>query len=137
MVCQLALQDDTTRSSITEILAQEPDLLTRSLGQQVTKLLSDVMGHVQSSHPIVLVLDALDEYETDSQGREGGELLLFLARSVISSTSSVKSLVTIRLEPTIHKMFDEIKTSTSGSEVLQLHDIDRTIVRNDIQHYLE
>jgi tRNA A37 threonylcarbamoyladenosine biosynthesis protein TsaE len=66
MVYQLALQDDTIRSSITEALAQEPDLLTRSLGQQVTKVLSDVIGHVQSSHPIVLVLDALDECETDS-----------------------------------------------------------------------
>jgi hypothetical protein len=100
-------------------------------------LLSDVIGHVQSSHPIVLVLDDLDECETDSQGREGGQLLLLLARSVISSTSSVKSLVTSRLEPTIRKMFDEMKTSTSGSEVLQLHDMDRTIVRNDIRHYLE
>jgi hypothetical protein len=44
--------------------------------------------------------------------------------------------VTSRLEPTIRDMFDEIQASTSKPEVVQLHDLDRAVVREDIHRYL-
>jgi hypothetical protein len=136
LVYQLALQDDTIRSHVTQLLAQEPDLPSRSLSQQATKLLGEAVARTQGSRPIVLVLDALDECETDSHGREGGQLLILLARACSMATRSVKLLVTSRLEPTIREMFDEIQASTSRPQVIQLHDIDRTVVRGDIQRYL-
>jgi hypothetical protein len=136
LVYQLALQDDDIRSSVTRVLAREPDLLSRSLEQQVTKLLDDAIRHVKSQQSFVLVLDALDECETDSQGREAGQLLLLLARSVSVSDGSIKLLVTSRLESTIRNMFNEIQKTSPQSQVLQLHDIDRAVVRNDIRQYL-
>jgi hypothetical protein len=136
LVYQLALQDDDIRSCVTRVLAQEPDLLSRSLDQQVTKLLDDAVKHVRGPRFFVLVLDALDECKIDSQGREGGRLLLLLARSVSTSGGFLKLLVTSRLESTICEMFDEIQRSTSKSQVLQLHNIDRAVVRNDIRQYL-
>jgi hypothetical protein len=135
-VYQLALLDEDIRSSATRALAEEPDLLSRSLDQQVKKLLDDGIKHLKSSRSFVLVLDALDECEVDSLGREGGQLLLLLARSVNASGGSVKLLVTSRLEPTIRDMFNEIQKRSSQSQVLQLHDIDRAVVRNDIRQYL-
>jgi hypothetical protein len=136
LVYQLALQDSTIRSSVSQALAEEPDLITRSLSQQVAKLFGSSISGTDGSHPIILVLDALDECEADSQGREGGQLLTLLARSCSESKRSVKLLVMSRLEPTIREMFDEIQTSTPKSEVVQLHDIDRVVVREDIQRYL-
>jgi GTPase SAR1 family protein len=138
LVYQLALQDSAIRSSVSQAIAQEPDLITRSLSQQVKKLLRNSISGTEGSHPIILVLDALDECEADSQGREGGQLLIFLARLCSESKRSVKLLVTSRLEPTIREMFDEIQASASASrsKVVQLHDIDRDVVREDIQRYL-
>jgi GTPase SAR1 family protein len=138
LVYQLALQDSAIRSSVSQAIAQEPDLITRSLSQQVKKLLRNSISGTEGSHPIILVLDALDECEADSQGREGGQLLIFLARLCSESKRSVKLLVTSRLEPTIREMFDEIQAlaSASRSKVVQLHDIDRDVVREDIQRYL-
>jgi hypothetical protein len=136
LVYQLALRDDTIRSHVTRLLAQEPDLLSRSLGLQVSKLLGDSVARAEGSRPIILVLDALDECEADLHGREGGQLLVLLARACSMATRSVKLLVTSRLEPTIREMFDEIQASTSRPQVIQLHDIDRTVVRGDIQQYL-
>jgi hypothetical protein len=136
LVYQLALQDPAIRSSVSQALAEEPDLITRSLSQQVAKLFGNSICATERSHPIILVLDALDECEADSQGREGGQLLTLLARSCSESKRSVKLLVTSRLEPTIREMFDEIQASTSRSEVVQLHDIDRVVVREDIHRYL-
>jgi hypothetical protein len=137
LVYQLAAQDGSIRSKLTQALADEPDLLSRSLGHQVTKLLVGAFAGLDPSRPTILVLDALDECEADALGREGGQLLPLLAQAVDASASCVKLLVTSRLEPTIRKMFDEIQTSSSsGSKVLRLHDIDRTIVRSDIRQYL-
>jgi hypothetical protein len=137
LVHQLAAQDGSIRSKLTQALADEPDLLSRSLGHQVTKLLVGAFAGLEPSRPAIFVLDALDECEADALGREGGQLLPLLAQAVDASASFVKLLVTSRLEPTIRKMFDEIQaSSSSGSKVLRLHDIDRTIVRNDIRQYL-
>jgi hypothetical protein len=137
LVHQLAAQDGSFRSKLTQALADEPDLLSRSLGHQVTKLLVGAFAGLEPSRPVILVLDALDECEADALGREGGQLLALLAQAVDASASFVKLLVTSRLEPTIRKMFDEIQSSSElESEVLRLHDIDRTIVRNDIRQYL-
>jgi GTPase SAR1 family protein len=138
LVYQLALQDSAIRSSVSQAIAQEPDIITRSLSQQVKKLLGNSISGTESSYPIILVLDALDECEADSQGREGGQLLILLARLCSESKRSVKLLVTSRLEPTIREMFDEIQASASASrsKVVQLHDIDRDVVREDIQRYL-
>jgi hypothetical protein len=137
LVYQLAAQDGSFRSKLTQALADEPDLLSRSLGHQVIKLLVGAFDNLEPPRPVILVLDALDECEADALGREGGQLLPLLAQAVDASAPFVKLLVTSRLEPTIRKMFDEIQTSSSsGSKVLRLHDIDRTIVRNDIRQYL-
>jgi hypothetical protein len=136
LVYQLALQDDAIRMCVTQLLAQEPDLLSRSLSQQAIKLLGDSLARTEGLGAIVLVLDALDECEIDSHGREGGQLLLLLARSCSGAKRSVKLLVTSRLEPTIRDMFDEIQASTSKPEVVQLHDLDRAVVREDIHRYL-
>jgi hypothetical protein len=135
-VYQLALQDTTFRSSVTRVLVDEPDLLSRPLSHQVSQLLAGPMSYMDASASIVLVLDALDECNTDSQGREGGLLLPLLPQTVSASHIFVKLFVTSRLETSIRKMFNEIQTSSSRSEVLQLHDIDRAIVRDDIRQYL-
>jgi hypothetical protein len=137
LVYQLAAQDSKLRSILTRAIAEEPDLLSRSLGHQVSKLLGETLACLKPSRPAILVLDALDECEADAQGRQGGELLPLLAKAVDASASFFNLLVTSRLEPTIRKMFDGIQAPSSArSEVLRLHDIDRTIVRNDIRQYL-
>jgi WD40 repeat protein len=136
LVYQLALQYSSFRDLVTQVLSEEPDLISRSLNQQVARLLSDPMGHLKSSNPVILVLDALDECERDSLGREAGQLLPLLARLVGGLGGHVKLLVTSRAEPTIREMFDKIQASASTSQVLRLHDIDQGVVRADIHRFL-
>jgi hypothetical protein len=136
LVYQLALQDSSFRDLVTQVLSEEPDLVSRSLSQQVTRLLSNPMGHLKPSNPVILVLDALDECERDSLGREAGQLLPLLARLVGGLGGHVKLFVTSRAEPTIREMFDKIQASASTSQVLRLHDIDQGVVRADIHRYL-
>jgi WD40 repeat protein len=131
-VYQLAHCITSYRDSVTQILAEEPDLLSRPLSMQVGKL----MGSLKYSDPVILVLDALDECDRNHLGHEGGKLLQLLAQSFHMLGGHVKLLVTSRDESTIHNIFDDIRASALTSRVLQLHDIDHGVVRSDIRRFL-
>jgi hypothetical protein len=80
----------------------------------------------------VLVIDALDECDKDEAGRYGGTLLPLLLSAFHESTLPVKLLVTSRLERSIQLMFAKTKSAE-----IRLHEIDKSVVRADIQLYLE
>jgi hypothetical protein len=117
-------------------MRDQADLLQRPLREQVSKLVSVPLGTLQAADSLVVVIDALDECDKDAKGREGGELIPLLCAAFYSATSSVKLLITSRLEPTIQTTFEEVKQATSAQVVLKLHDIDRDVVQGDIRRYL-
>jgi hypothetical protein len=133
---QLALRSEGIRLAICRAMRDQADLLRRPLREQVSKLVAVPLVELQSADLFLIVIDALDECDKDAKGREGGELIPLLCAAFYSATSSVKLLVTSRLESTIRTIFEEVRQATSAQVVLKLHDIDHDVVRGDLRRYL-
>jgi hypothetical protein len=133
---QLALRSEGIRLAVCRAMRDQADLLRRPLREQVSKLVSVPLNELQPADRLMIVIDALDECDKDAKGRESGELIPLLCASIYSATSSVKLLVTSRVESTIQTTFEEVKQATSAQVVLKLHDIDHDVVQGDLRRYL-
>jgi WD40 repeat protein len=129
---QLAVFGSTqSRQAICRALQGRPGLLTKSLQEQVSALVTEPLRQTSS---LLLVVDALDECETSVLGRRGTDLLSVLADAVCS-LAHVKLFVTSRNEVGLRKTFANI-IQRNAAQVVQLHEIERSIVRDDIRAYL-
>jgi hypothetical protein len=133
---QLALQREGIRLAVCRAMRDQADLTRRPLREQVSKLVSAPLNELRPADRLMIVIDALDECDKDAKGREGGDLIPLLCAAFYTAASSVKLLVTSRLESTIQTTFEEVKQATSAQVVLKLHDIDHDVVRGDLRRYL-
>jgi hypothetical protein len=120
-----------SRDAICRALQERPSVLTKSLKEQVSALVTEPLRHMSS---LVIVIDALDECETMVLGRKGTDLVSLLADSVCS-LANVKLFVTSRNEDAIRKAFAKI-VQRYAAQVVQLHEIEKSLVRDDIRLYL-
>jgi WD40 repeat protein/cytidylate kinase len=120
-----------SRQAICRALQERPGLLTKSLQEQVSALVTEPLRHTSS---LVLVVDALDECETGVLGRRGTDLLSVLANAVCS-LAHVKLFVTSRNEVGLRKAFANI-IQRNAAQVVQLHEIEKSIVQDDVRAYL-
>lgn len=118
---------------VRKTLDEHPETTALSIPQQVEKLLLDPLRQCgpQSGPPfLVLVIDALDGCDW-RDGCEGGPLLWSMLQAVRDSPFPLRLLVTSRAERTILMTFEK-----HTHRPLRLHDIERTVVREDIKLYL-
>jgi hypothetical protein len=120
-----------SRDAICRALQERPSVLTKSLQEQVSALVTEPLRHMSS---LVIIIDALDECETMVLGRKGTDLLSLLADSVCS-LANVKLFVTSRNEDSLRKAFVNI-VQRNAAQVVQLHEIEKSIVRDDIRAFL-
>jgi WD40 repeat protein/cytidylate kinase len=120
-----------SRQAICRALKERSGLLTKSLQEQVSALVTEPLRHTSS---LVLVVDALDKCDTNVLGRNGIDLLSVLA-SAVCSLAHVKLFVTSRNEVGLRNAFEAIN-QRSQTQVVQLHEIEKSIVENDIREYL-
>jgi cytidylate kinase len=120
-----------SRQAICRALKERSGLLTRSLQEQVSALITEPLRHTFS---LVLVVDALDECDANVLGRNGTDLLSVLANAVCS-LAHVKLFVTSRNEVGLRKAFEAIN-QRSQTQVVQLHEIEKSLAENDIREYL-
>ncbi|KAJ3925356.1 MAG: hypothetical protein NXY57DRAFT_1032205 [Lentinula lateritia] len=132
---QLARFSRTFAISVKEILAQEPDIVTKRPEVQIGKLLIEpwkaVMKAAQmgSFHP-VLVLDALDECQDIAKVLQ--PLVSAISKKELQG---LKFFITSRPEPKIQA---ELKAySASGMKEFILHNVEEDIVQKDISVYLQ
>jgi hypothetical protein len=134
---QLA-RDARLRPHIVAATESDRDIATSSTAIQARKLLLDSLL-APSSLPearVLIVLDALDECQKDSNHTHGGDLLPVLLAG-LKDIPFVKFLITSRPEPSIENMFKR-KDFQGVALTLALHrDIERGMVRADIAHYLD
>jgi cytidylate kinase len=129
---QLAMSGSSqSRQATCRALQDRPDLLHKSLQEQVSALVIEPLRHMS---PLVLIIDALDECETTVLGRKGSGLLSVLANSVCS-LAHVKLFVTSRNEDGLRKAFASVN-QCNVAQVVQLHEIEKSIVQDDIRAYL-
>ncbi|CAE6450042.1 unnamed protein product [Rhizoctonia solani] len=128
---QLARFSSAYRSALCRVLHDDPDAATRRLQVQFAKLIAQPIESIKETIPdgIVVVIDALDEVE-DSYGV--ATLLELLLQHV--ADLRIKFFIASRPEPPIR---DNIALSNKSlSSVFYLHDIEASIVGEDIRRYL-
>ncbi|KAH7338678.1 WD40-repeat-containing domain protein [Rhizoctonia solani] len=128
---QLANYSYAYRSALCTILEDDPDASSRNVTRQFDKLLKGPLSQMKDAMPegVVIVIDALDECQDHYGVRLMLEVLLRLA-----TTLPLKFFVTSRPEPSI---YDKMSSpSGSSPSMLHLHDIEQSIVQEDIKKYL-
>ncbi|KAB5589986.1 hypothetical protein CTheo_6573 [Ceratobasidium theobromae] len=128
---QLARYSIPFQGALCEVLGNEPDIGTKNVAKQVERLLKEPLDKVKKAIPenLVVVIDALDECED----RHGVRLVLDLLFKFVP-TLPLKFFVTSRPEPIIYtKMITQSPTSRA---VLHLHEIEKSLVKADIELYL-
>jgi phosphoglycolate phosphatase-like HAD superfamily hydrolase len=133
---QLA-RDARLRPHMVAAIDSDKDIATASTAVQVKRLLLDGLGSPSSLHEdhVLIVLDALDECQRDSNHVNGGDLIPILLSS-LKDIPFAKVLLTSRPEPSIERMFKR-KDIQGATFTLALHrDIEKGMVRADIARYL-
>lgn len=105
-----------------------PDLPHKSLEKQIKGLLLDPVQQAHSTHPVIIIIDAMDEC-LPAHAR----IILQLLAQNMQALSNYKIFVTTRPEAHI-----ETVLSTKGLiQPFYLHEIEKSIAKGDIQLFLE
>jgi hypothetical protein len=134
---QLA-RDARLRPHIVAAIDSDKDTVTSSMAIQAKKLLFDGLRAPSSpiGRRVLIVLDALDECQKDSNHINGGDLIPILLAG-LKDIPFVKVFLTSRPEPSIERMFKR-KDLQGATFTLALHrDIEKGMVRADIARYLD
>jgi hypothetical protein len=107
----------------------------RSMENQIADFIIGPASAMNSDVSLILVLDALDECFLDARGRPGGEFLQQLVRQLMRLSGRLKLFITSRIDLGIQHMFRDL-SSTAQHTVVKLHDLDETVVKDDIRTYL-
>ncbi|KAB5590911.1 hypothetical protein CTheo_5637 [Ceratobasidium theobromae] len=128
---QLARYSVPFQSTLCEILGNEPDIGSKNVVKQVERLLVEPLAKVREAMPdnLVVVIDALDECED----RHGVKLVLDLLFK-FAPNLPLKFFVTSRPEPEIYEKM--VAQSRNSREVLHLHEIEKSLVKADIELFL-
>jgi hypothetical protein len=122
-----------TRKVICRALHDQLGLLEEPLQKQVSTLIIEPLRHTSS---LVLVVDALDEIESEKGVPDCNDTdLLSVLANGVCSLEHVKLFVTSRNEDSLRKAFEDLRNRNTA-QVVQLHDIERSIVQDDIRVYL-
>jgi hypothetical protein len=133
---QLA-RDSRLRPHVVAAIDSDKDIAISSTSIQTKKLLLAGLRAPSSSPGVrlLIVLDALDECQKDSNHVNGGDLIPILLAG-LKDIPFVKVLLTSRPEPSIERMFKR-KDFQGAAFTLALHrDIEKGMVRADITRYL-
>src|SRR5258708_5681874 len=122
---QLAQSHPEVRPAVIKVLQRDPGIVEKSFTKQFKELIIEPLGQIKSK-PIIIVVDALDECD-DSKGA-ANELLQAVVEHCTTSPS-LRLLITSRPERHIKRVL----TNTIG---IVLHDIDQSVVSDDIRRYL-
>ena len=132
---QLASVNSTYRRRLCDVLKEHPNAPSRAQQYQLKELLLDPLKKVPSLPPYLIVLDALDECGKE-RGTEGGDLIALIFRELPNSGLNIKVLITSRPERSIRDTFKVAGRGMKIHETSVLHDMDKSIVKEDITSYL-
>jgi hypothetical protein len=129
LASQLALYDPYLGSHVASALLAAPDLPQKDLAKQMKYLVLDPIQKAQIiDHPVVLVIDAMDECLPSH-----ATIILQLLAQNIQYMSSCKVFVTTRPEAHIERVL----LAKSMLQPFYLHEIEQSIAKGDIQLFLK
>ena len=125
---QLAYQYPLFRKELLRVLRAVPDVGQESLCSQMEKL---IVGPLKATHiPTLIIIDALDECKDE----EPASAILSVLSRYVDEIPLVNFFITGRPEPRIRSGF-RLKSLRHITEVLRLHDVERSSVDGDIKLY--
>ena len=125
---QLAYQYPPFREELLQVLRAVPDVGRESLCSQMEKL---IVGPLKAtSIETLIIIDALDECKDE----EPASAILSILSRYVGDIPGVKFFITGRPEARIRSGF-RLKSLRPITEVLRLHDVERTLVDADIKLY--
>ncbi|CAE6486732.1 unnamed protein product, partial [Rhizoctonia solani] len=130
VVYQLARYSASFQSTLCDMLSAKPDAGSKSISKQFECLLKDPLQQMTDGmlDSLVVVIDALDECD-DQSGVETILDMLFQHAPHLP----LKFFVTSRPEPGI---YNKMLTHGESRAAIYLHDIEKSLVRADIELYL-
>ncbi|CAE6454511.1 unnamed protein product, partial [Rhizoctonia solani] len=129
---QLASFSTPFRYALSEVLKLDRDVHHRLLKNQFESLIVKPLLEAKHTLPsgIVVVIDALDECEKENSVGQILDLLLGVDLSL-----PIRFLISSRPEPEIHRRMMQ-RVGESFDARLALHELDQSVVKNDIKTYL-
>ncbi|KAJ7929417.1 hypothetical protein B0H13DRAFT_1538212, partial [Mycena leptocephala] len=99
---QLSLRLPDFNCHISKSVESDPSLVDKSLSIQLQKLIAEPCRQNTSAHPLVIVIDGLDECEDKNSQQE---ILHSIGHAVNHNHLGLQFLVASRPEPHIHEIF--------------------------------
>ena len=130
LAVQLARRYIQFRSIFIPLVQSDPEIAYESLYNQMNKLIAQPLK--QSSISTVIVIDALDECKDE----EPASAILSVLGQFVSTIPKVKFFVTGRPEPRIREGF-RLPLLAEATDVFVLHNVERSLVDNDIRLFLK
>ena len=123
---QLAYQYPLFREQLLRVLRANPGVGQETLYSQMEKI---IVGPLRAAHiQTLIIIDALDECKDE----EPASAILSVLSRYVDRIPQVKFFITGRPEPRIHTGF-RLKSLMPITEVLRLHEVNRTSVDSDIK----
>ena len=125
---QLAHRYPQFREQLLLVLRANPDVGRETLSSQIEKVI--VRPFAVTKIPTLIIIDALDE----CKDKEPASALLSVLSRYVHEIPEVKFFLTGRPEPPIREGF-RLKSLRPITDVLKLHDVERSSVDEDIKIY--
>ena len=123
---QLAYRYPRFRKELLQALRADPGIGRESLCSQMEKV---IVGPFKATHiSTLIIIDALDE----CKDKEPASAILSILSRYVDEIPGVKFFITGRPEPSIRTGF-RLKSLRPITEILRLHDVERSSVDGDIQ----
>ena len=130
LAVQLARRYTEFRSIFVQLVRSDPGIAHDSLYNQVNELIVEPLR--ESAISTVIVIDALDECKDE----EPASAILSVLGRFVSEIPKVKFFITGRPEPRIRQGF-RLPLLVEATDVFVLHDVERSLVDNDIRLFLK
>jgi hypothetical protein len=108
---QLAVHDPAFSRAICAVLHKSPDLLSRPLQEQCTRLIVEPAATLQAKSPLFIVIDAFDMCVQDAEALDGEHLVRLLFNAVSKARGKFRLFITCHLSDATRKLLDELVAS--------------------------
>ena len=128
---QLSTLSETLSYTISEAIGTNQDIVNKRFHEQWRHLICGPLEKCPLHHPILVVIDALDECDSEN---DVGELLRVISRVKDIHACSLRFFITSRPETSIRLGFHNMPEIVHHD--LMLHSIPRSVIEHDITLFL-
>src|ERR1700760_2024089 len=133
---ELAYRSIIPLSELVNVITNDPDIASRPLHEQLTRLILDrIKCKPPLNRPWIVAFDASDEFKTIDDACHFLDTLRRFAPEF--QRTNIKFFITSRQEPRLEEVFRRLERTFPGFSPLYLHNIEESLVKDDIKLYLE